>query len=80
MLGPQEVVWVVDWLLLVVVLLSSRVQRRNNKKKLDILTKKINLVPRNSMPQSAGSSLIIMSSPLPLSFFSLLPSGKGFKE
>jgi hypothetical protein len=48
MLGPQEVGG-----LLVVVgysLLSSRVQR-NNKKKLDILSVKITLAPRNSTPQ-----------------------------
>ena len=31
-------------------LLNSRAQKRNNKKKLDILTVKIKLAPRNSMP------------------------------
>jgi hypothetical protein len=31
-------------------LLNSRAQKRNNKKKLDILTVKIKLAPRNSVP------------------------------
>lgn len=29
-------------------MLSSHAQRRNNKKKLDILTEKVKLAPRNS--------------------------------
>ena len=48
MLGPQEVVWVIDWLLIVVghSVSSSHAQRRN--KKLDILTVKIKLARKES--------------------------------
>jgi hypothetical protein len=39
MVGPQEVGWVVGWLVAVGCgVLSSCAQRRNNKKKLDVLT------------------------------------------
>lgn len=51
MLGPCKGVGC--WLLLVTVglgLLNSQVQRRSNKKKLDILTVKIKLTARNSVP------------------------------
>jgi hypothetical protein len=59
------------WLVAVVGcgLLSSYEQRRNeNKKKLDILTTKIKLTPKNLMPLTAGSSLTIRLLHSPLSF------------
>ena len=45
---PQEVEWiVVGWLVAVGSgLLNSQAQRQNNKKKLDILTTKIKLAPK----------------------------------
>lgn len=50
MLEPQGVGW---WSL-------RCVQRRNNKKKLGILTEKLKLVPKNTMPL-ISSSLVIAS-------------------
>jgi hypothetical protein len=58
--------WFVGWLLVAIgqSLLSSHAQRRNNKKKkLDILTEKIKLAPRNLLLQSAGSNLMITLPP-----------------
>jgi hypothetical protein len=69
----------VCWLSLVVChgLLSSRPPRR--KKKLDILTETVKLALRNSMPYSAGSSLMITLSLSFLSFFSLLSNIRRLK-
>lgn len=45
-------------------------KQRRNKKKLNILTAKIKLALRNSMSPSAGSSLMIMLPPSPLTVLS----------
>lgn len=56
-------------------LLSSCVQRRN-KKQLDILMVKTKLAPRNSMPKSAGSVLMMTLPPFPsMVLFSILVLG-----
>ena len=78
LLGPQEVE-LVGWLLFFVgcSLSSSYVQRRNNTKKLDILMLNIKLVPRNTMPLIAESSL--NDNVTPCILFSLLSSVRGLK-
>lgn len=89
MLGPQEARWVVGYWLAALghCLLSSRAQRRNSKKKLDILTEKVKLAPRNSkllISRKQSDNNIIPSPLFPFSLFCLVlgveRKGKGGRK
>jgi hypothetical protein len=54
MIGPQEVEWVVVWLVVVGHGLLRTHGQRKQKKKIGILMVKIKLAPRNLMPLIIG--------------------------
>ena len=61
--------------------MSGGHEQRNEKKKLNTVTTKFGLVPQGAqIPESAGCSLKMSTTPFPSNLLSLLPSVTGLEE